>query len=310
MAKADSLTPAVIDHHLSTAANAACICHTDPWYAQNGFVAPCGHVITCDPAALKNCPPADVQYLFMSGTKHRPDMLRVTMSADVRNQILSELEAVLDDYRKRNDGWAGWCDGVLAHVRQQLHSPMFADGKVFTNTSKPHAPGTRFVPFKQEYNALLRRLHYHFVVTTADKLANNYVIVCKSYYVQQVWADLNGPDGFYSRLQSNATDTSTVHDRITDALFNVVTPAGSGVPCMYSTDTAAVREEMSVVPYEAALVKLHKTPVALRFLACSAENGLRRPAVWLTSLFRAVCASRFADMLVPVVGCLSRAVVL
>jgi hypothetical protein len=36
---------------------------------------------------------------------------------------------------------------------------------------------------------------------------------------------------------------------------------------MYSTDTVAVREEMSVVPYEAALVKLHKTPVALRFLA-------------------------------------------
>jgi hypothetical protein len=54
---------------------------------------------------------------------------------------------------------------------------------------------------------------------------------------------------------------------------------------MNSTDTAAVCEEMSVVPYEAALVKLHKTPVALRFLACSAANGLGRPAVWLTSLF-------------------------
>jgi hypothetical protein len=138
------------------------------------------------------------------------------------------------------------------------------------------------------YNALLRRLHDHFVVTTADKLANNYVIVCKSYYVQQVWADLNGPDGFYSRMQPTAADTSAVHDRITDALFDVVTHASSGVPCMYSTDSTTVRDEMSVVPYEAALVKLHNTPMALRFLACSAENGLRRPAVWLTSLFRAV----------------------
>jgi len=45
---------------------------------------------------------------------------------------------------------------------------------------------------------------------------------------------------------------------------------------------------LSVIPYEAALVKLHKSPVALRFLACSANNGLRRPAVWLTSLFRAL----------------------
>jgi hypothetical protein len=31
-----------------------------------------------------------------AGTKHRPDMLKVTMSSDVRSQILLELEAVLD----------------------------------------------------------------------------------------------------------------------------------------------------------------------------------------------------------------------
>jgi hypothetical protein len=79
---------------------------------------------------------------------------------------------------------------------------------------------------------------------------------------------------------------------------------------MYSTDTVAVRDEMSVVPYEAALVKLHKTPVVLRFLACSAENGLRAPPSGLVNLLVSCCASRFAVMLVPVVGCLSRAVVL
>jgi hypothetical protein len=43
---------------------------------------------------------------------------------------------------------------------------MFADGMVFTNTSKPHAPGTKFVSFRPEYDALIRRLHDHFVITT------------------------------------------------------------------------------------------------------------------------------------------------
>ena len=65
LANSDRLSPADIQHHLNIAVNGSCVCHTDPWYAQNGFVAPCGHVITCDSAALKNFPP-DLKYLFMS----------------------------------------------------------------------------------------------------------------------------------------------------------------------------------------------------------------------------------------------------
>jgi hypothetical protein len=63
---------------------------------------------------------------------------------------------------------------------------------------------------------------------------------------------------------------------------------------------AQLRDLLHIVPYEAALVKLHKNPVALRFLACSGANGLKKPAVWLTHLFRAVhgdlCAS-WTDLL-------------
>jgi hypothetical protein len=51
-------------------------------------------------------------------------MLKVTMSSDVRNQILLELEAVLDAFRDKHDGWAGWCGGVLDHVKQQLQGPI------------------------------------------------------------------------------------------------------------------------------------------------------------------------------------------
>jgi hypothetical protein len=192
-------------------------------------------------------------------------------------------------YHQRHDGWAGWCGAVLDNVAQQLQGPIFADGKIFTNTSKPHAPGTLFVPYLPAYNTAIKRLHDHFVITTADKLANNYVVVCKSYYIQQVWADLNGTTGFYSRLQPGLADPTPVNTRIIDDLLSKVTPVATGVPCMFTnTDTSTLREELSVIPYEAALVKLHKTPVALRFLACSAANGLRKPAVWLTCLFRAV----------------------
>jgi hypothetical protein len=49
---------------------------------------------------------------------------------------------------------------VLAHVRQQLHSPMFADGTVLPILqNRMRLARALLVPFKQEYNALLRRLH-------------------------------------------------------------------------------------------------------------------------------------------------------
>jgi hypothetical protein len=54
----------------------------------------------------------------------------------------------------------------------------------------------------------------------------------------------------------------------------------------YSDDK--LHDLLHTIPYEAALVKLHKNPVALRFLACSGANGLKKPAVWLTHMFRAV----------------------
>jgi hypothetical protein len=47
-------------------------------------------------------------------------------------------------------------------------------------------------------------------------------------------------------------------------------------------------------------VKLHENPVVLRFVACSGANGLKKPPVWLTHMFRAVhqdlCAS-WSDLL-------------
>lgn len=55
-------------------------------------------------------------------------------------------------------------------------------------------------------------------------------------------------------------------------------------------DAARLHEKLQAVPYEAALlVKLHKRPLELRFLACSAQNGLQKPpSIWLTALLRSV----------------------
>jgi len=59
-------------------------------------------------------------------------------------------------------------------------------------------------------------------------------------------------------------------------------------PCAFDSAKDPDHKVLSVVPYAAGLIKLHKSPYAFRFLACSKDNGLRQPALWVTSLLRAV----------------------
>lgn len=60
-------------------------------------------------------------------------------------------------------------------------------------------------------------------------------------------------------------------------------------PNMYRySNTEQVLEKLRMLPYAAALVKLHKTPLQFRFLACSGMNGLRPVALWLNALLKTV----------------------
>jgi len=159
-----------------------CVCRRDPWFTQNGFVGACGHVVTCDPAALKNAC-AEFKLLFAAGAKHRPDSRSATMTDLIRTAVLTDISTTLQYFatRQRNRVvWAAYVQQVVNHVHQQLLQPAFANGTVFCGQRKPHAPGTVFLSYSPEFDTYLRHLHQSFVITTADKLSNNYVLVCKN----------------------------------------------------------------------------------------------------------------------------------
>jgi hypothetical protein len=50
----------------------------------------------------------------------------------------------------------------------------------------------------------------------------------------------------------------------------------------------AMQAQLQHFPYASLLVKMHKTPVKMRFLACNGRNGLIPVAKLVTQLFRAV----------------------
>lgn len=79
---------------------------------------------------------------------------------------------------------------------------------------------------------------------------------------------------------------------VTDLLLQAVNTLAPEVYCVYDTNDMNRAQRMAaklqVLSYAKALVKLHKRPLQMRFLACSGDNGLKPVALWLTSLFRAI----------------------
>eukprot|EP00735_Rhodelphis_limneticus_P010153 TRINITY_DN2925_c0_g2::TRINITY_DN2925_c0_g2_i4::g.4073::m.4073 TRINITY_DN2925_c0_g2::TRINITY_DN2925_c0_g2_i4::g.4073 ORF type:complete len:182 (+),score=5.89,Glyco_hydro_14/PF01373.12/0.13 TRINITY_DN2925_c0_g2_i4:197-742(+) len=104
-----------------------------------------------------------------------------------------------------------------------------------------------------------------FVFTYADKGANNFVIVCKNHYIKSVIDELESNIGTYSL--SSKSETELQKD-----LMNLMTKE------KFAT------KESKKLPYFAGIVKLHKDPIAFRFLSCSSNVILTPLSIWISDI--------------------------
>eukprot|EP00878_Enallax_costatus_P021790 GHUV01023092.1.p1 GENE.GHUV01023092.1~~GHUV01023092.1.p1 ORF type:complete len:597 (-),score=32.06 GHUV01023092.1:95-1885(-) len=260
-----------------------------PWLRANGFIPPGrDHVVTCDSRVLKA--PAGLQTLFQHGYKHRPEELSVTMTQQVRHDVVTRMRSGIEKFVNatvlvhRNMGNLPlMVQKVCAGIERQLSAHKFRDGQVFTNQSKPHEPGTVFTKWHRGFKQAIQKLQRLYAITTADKLGKNYVVVCIKLYVTLILQDLN-IGGFYLRVI--AGDDTRVIDKVAAELVQAVNLLAKN---MYSNlDADRLFQHMCLLPYAAALVKLHKSPLQFRFLACSSKNGLKVVALWLNALLSSI----------------------
>ena len=61
---------------------------------------------------------------------------------------------------------------------------------------------------KPEVSGALRKLHEQFVVVSADKAANNVILICKQYYIEQIRKELLGIDQKQPAYQQVHTETA------------------------------------------------------------------------------------------------------
>lgn len=108
----------------------------------------------------------------------------------------------------------------------------------------------------------IRKYQQHFVVTRMDKMPGVYVLMGKQLYRQQTLDDLQ-TSGYYATAGTVPTAQATVTAAMSSPAFQVAQWAYPSRDAMMT--------QLQGFPYASLLVKMHKTPVKMRFF------GLQRP---------------------------------
>ncbi|KAF6256252.1 hypothetical protein COO60DRAFT_1530222 [Scenedesmus sp. NREL 46B-D3] len=282
--------------HTAAAENAACncVCGRPEFRAFQHPMFP-GHVLTTDSAVLHDCP-AEMRTAWQHGFKFRQaSQLEVHMTDVARTDLLSQCDAAVtsmvthlrNKYRSCADFVASQHDFtafgqmVSQHMHQQLGQGQFANGRVFSFLSS-HSHDASVMVSPVSLDALrrhIRRYQHHFVITRMDKLPNVYVLMCKQLYRAQTVDDLQN-SGYYNPNGSVAQAHAAITAAVTSPQFAVARFAYA--------DESSMLCQLQNFPYASLLVKMHKNPVKMRFLACNGRNGLIPVAKIVTQLFRAV----------------------
>jgi hypothetical protein len=114
----------------------------------------------------------------------------------------------------------------------------------------------------------LKILQQTFVTTSVDKCCNNFVFVCKKFYVSSVFSELNSSVGAYVVSNLAQSDILKFHLCFNKAHnFKGVGPH---------------------LPFLSAVWKFHKNPTKPRFICAASSTSLTDVPKWLCSFFKAM----------------------
>jgi hypothetical protein len=124
----------------------------------------------------------------------------------------------------------------------------------------------------EEVQEFLNKFHRRFVITKVDKLNNTFVAVCKKYYAEVLCKDLQ-QSGFFKGLFGPVWKASDLNDMVQEQIAD------------FGAEWEFLRMKKPKLAYANILVKMHKDPVAWRFLASCSSYNLKWVGKWLFRRF-------------------------
>ncbi|MCP4058459.1 MAG: hypothetical protein GY738_14315 [Pseudoalteromonas sp.] len=222
---------------------------------------PVGHIITGDLTIIDN---AQLEAIFRKGTKFREDTgISWDVIAYEGEQILKKLVTKVSLKLKINqDLFKNFC----IQAKCLINDTVDRLSKKFPPYFKPSALKI------QKNSHRLRELHNQFIICCADKTPNNYVFICKHYYMDRINQEL-GISFNNSSKKWDAVGNMTYS--LTQLTKTEIIKRHKGYTTLqpFNLDFAS---ELERIPRIYGLPKLHKNPYGTRFI-CGAGNTCIMP---------------------------------
>jgi len=231
---------------------APCLCN-DPRFRP--FVdESLGHVCTGDMRVVRN---GELQRMMELGVG-----FRLEPPCDSDEDLAQHFRVLLRDALKKYCAgiasdpvrWLLYLDAVMSTFDSMVASTHFGDrpSVVCVDGSPKAIP----VGTWDDVAPAVRFLRNHFVVTSADKASNNFMVVCARHYLESLQKELNSSDAYAPVKTAEAALVAAQADWIE------------------TEHHVAVRPKYRVLPVLAYTVKNHKLPVGRRFIAFSGQTVL------------------------------------
>ena len=205
-----------------------------------------------------------------SKSNHIRSFIKIPFIKDINfNKCREEIASALNDFGNR------WCkregveDNALKEWKRSIFTIVDKRNKFYSQNTNllPPKPKSSFRHLKQS----IQEFHRKYVLVSADKAANNVVVVCRLHYVNTLKHELDGTRAY---LETDTDEVSVVNAHLSDlhvpVKFSVCVNEGQELPTMYW------------------LPKLHKRPYKARFIANSSSCTTTELSKLLTSCLTAI----------------------
>ena len=224
---------------------------------------PHGHVITGDLRVIEN---AELREIVAKGPKYR-EPNRVNWKT-TETMFLESIDLYAKNWFKREQVELKY----LSEWKDQLKE-LVADR---ISNLKGHFKSPKCKVLDQpDVKDTLHKLHANYVLVSADKAANNVIIVCRKYYIDTLVKELG---------INNVNINNPTYIPIDDSFETIMTSHNQFVTSV----GLEISEEDQNLPYLYWTPKLHKSPYKHRFVAGSSKCTTKDLSCLLTKVLSTI----------------------
>lgn len=223
--------------------NSPCECSNSPFKYE-----PVGHIVTGDLDIVKD---KRIRELFQKGAKYRAlvDDSCHAAAAEISSAMTRE---IIDKCRLNRNQATRYTDAFNKILSARIINILNFD--LYSNHENVHSTSTS--NYSKKY---LKQLQNRFIITPADKAANNYIFTCTKYYVLRFCQEL-GIRCSGQTLICSGNDTYQVTSETEASLIERHTADMRNFNlCIPSSEKA--------IPHIFGIPKLHKNPYGTRFIS-------------------------------------------